>query len=224
LGGIPDNSAGNFDYGWLGSNERPIEHAGSLATIEMGARQYVPSIGRFLQVDPVERGSANDYDYAGGDPVNGFDLSGMKKRKLTADEVVRAAKILNDCSDPYAPDLFGSSFCRGFRQGVAAGDLTEFGFGFEPDNRRIPGQEYFEACVEGATTGALVGAIGGPESAGAGALQGCAVAVGRDVIKNNTPYGRYADAAYAVYEVYHAAAHLQDAAERLAAGEGFLGR
>jgi RHS repeat-associated protein len=76
LAGLPDNSAGNFDYGWLGSNQRPIEHAGSLATVEMGARQYVPSIGRFLQVDPVEGGSANDYEYCSGDPINCNDLTG----------------------------------------------------------------------------------------------------------------------------------------------------
>jgi len=76
LGGLPDNSAGNFDYGWLGQHQRPLEHAGSLATIEMGARQYVPSLGRFLEVDPVEGGSCNDYDYACGDPVNGLDLDG----------------------------------------------------------------------------------------------------------------------------------------------------
>jgi hypothetical protein len=31
---------------------------------------------RFLQVDPVEGGSANDYDYVEGDPVNNFDLAG----------------------------------------------------------------------------------------------------------------------------------------------------
>ena len=78
LTGLPDNSAGNFDYGWLGQHQRPIEHAGTLATIEMGARQYVPSIGRFLQVDPVEGGSCNDYDYVCGDPVNNFDLDGTR--------------------------------------------------------------------------------------------------------------------------------------------------
>src|SRR3954471_12505420 len=31
---------------------------------------------RFLQTDPVPGGSANDYDYAGQDPINSFDLDG----------------------------------------------------------------------------------------------------------------------------------------------------
>ena len=76
LTGVPDNSAGNLDYGWLGSHQRPLEHAAGIATIEMGARPYVPSLGRFLSVDPVEAGSCNDYDYVCGDPVNGFDIRG----------------------------------------------------------------------------------------------------------------------------------------------------
>jgi RHS repeat-associated protein len=79
LGAVVDNSAGNFDYGWLGKHERGLEHEGPLATIEMGARQYVPGLGRFLQVDPVAGGSANDYDYVSGDPANDFDLAGTCK-------------------------------------------------------------------------------------------------------------------------------------------------
>ncbi len=45
--------------------------------IEMGARPYDPIVGKFLSVDPVDGGSANNYDYAYQDPVNGQDLSGQ---------------------------------------------------------------------------------------------------------------------------------------------------
>lgn len=76
LGGTPDNSAGNLDYGWLGQNQRATETEAGIATVEMGARPYVPGLGRFLEVDPIEGGSANDYDYVAGDPVNDVDLDG----------------------------------------------------------------------------------------------------------------------------------------------------
>jgi hypothetical protein len=42
----------------------------------MGARSYIPSLGRFLTPDPVAGGSANSYDYVSQDPVNQFDTSG----------------------------------------------------------------------------------------------------------------------------------------------------
>jgi hypothetical protein len=42
----------------------------------MGARSYLPTLGRFLQVDPIDGGSANPYDYAFQDPLNTFDLDG----------------------------------------------------------------------------------------------------------------------------------------------------
>jgi RHS repeat-associated protein len=75
-GGIPDNSAGNFDYAWLGKTQRPLEQEPALqALIEMGARQYSPLLGRFIEVDPVKGGCANDYAYP-ADPVNTFDLDG----------------------------------------------------------------------------------------------------------------------------------------------------
>ncbi|MGH7484263.1 MAG: RHS repeat-associated core domain-containing protein [bacterium] len=44
--------------------------------IQMGARSYVPALGRFLTPDPIPGGSANAYDYANQDPVNQFDLTG----------------------------------------------------------------------------------------------------------------------------------------------------
>ena len=76
-GAVPDNSAGQMDYGWLGQPQRPTEQQTSLQpTIEMGARQYNPRLGRFIEQDPIEGGSANDYDYTNADPINQFDFAG----------------------------------------------------------------------------------------------------------------------------------------------------
>ena len=76
-GAGPDNSAGGFDYGWLGQYQRPLEHETTLQpVIEMGARQYSPLLGRFLEVDPVTNGSCHRYDYVCNEPVNTVDLDG----------------------------------------------------------------------------------------------------------------------------------------------------
>lgn len=42
----------------------------------MGVRLYNPTLGRYLQTDPVYGGSANAYDYVNQDPVNADDLTG----------------------------------------------------------------------------------------------------------------------------------------------------
>lgn len=65
-------SAGRF--GWLGGRSRRTELASGV--IQMGARSYIPQLGRFLTPDPVRGGSANAYDYADQDPINIFDLGG----------------------------------------------------------------------------------------------------------------------------------------------------
>ena len=59
-------------YSWLGAAEVSTElPSGQIA---MGARSYIPQLGRFLQPDPVSGGSANAYTF--GDPINTADPSG----------------------------------------------------------------------------------------------------------------------------------------------------
>jgi RHS repeat-associated protein len=71
--GVPTTSLPS-KYSWLGALELPTELPSG--AIDMGARSYVPQLGRFLQPDPRPGGSANAYSYTFGDPVNTFDPSG----------------------------------------------------------------------------------------------------------------------------------------------------
>ncbi|MEI2639831.1 MAG: RHS repeat-associated core domain-containing protein [Microthrixaceae bacterium] len=76
-GGLPDTRPGQFDDTWMGGHQRPLEHATGLQpVIEMGARQYHPVLARFLETDPIEGGTNNDYTYP-TDPTNQTDLNGQ---------------------------------------------------------------------------------------------------------------------------------------------------
>ncbi|RMI28436.1 hypothetical protein EBN03_29865 [Nocardia stercoris] len=75
---MPQTETGGMDLGWQGNSTQPIEHSGGQQYVEMGARTYVPSLGRFLQTDPVAGGSANGYAYTYGDPINSSDPTGRE--------------------------------------------------------------------------------------------------------------------------------------------------
>ena len=73
-GSNPSNATSGT-MGWAASPSRKAEGLFSLNIVQMGARVYLPSQGRFLQVDPVEGGTPNAYVYV-FDPVNTDDYSG----------------------------------------------------------------------------------------------------------------------------------------------------
>jgi RHS repeat-associated protein len=79
----PTTRTNGLTDGWVGSHQRGAEHTGSANWILMGARIYLPGYGQFASADPIFGGNTNPYTYP-TDPINAFDLDGMRHRKAHA--------------------------------------------------------------------------------------------------------------------------------------------
>ena len=78
------------EYGIPGSaNAGRFQYTGQAWIAELGmyyykARMYSPTLGRFMQTDPIGyKDQINLYEYAGDDPVDGTDPTGLAKQQST---------------------------------------------------------------------------------------------------------------------------------------------
>jgi RHS repeat-associated protein len=125
--GIPTTSLPP-KYSWLGALEIPTELPSGITA--MGARSYVPQLGRFLQPDPIPGGSANAYAYTFGDPINASDPSGtsslppiwaIELGQQYADEAVAAAAARKAAEEAAAREVAEAAAALAAAEAAAAG-------------------------------------------------------------------------------------------------------
>jgi RHS repeat-associated protein len=98
--GVPRTTI-TASYSWLGSDQVPTELPTGI--IGMGARAYIPQLGRFEQADPQPGGSANAYAYTDGDPVNEADPGGEYTSTIAYDyEATESGSAAAGLSQEYA--------------------------------------------------------------------------------------------------------------------------
>ncbi len=109
---LPNNTTTRSSMGWAGGARRATETTLALMPIQMGARVYLPTIGRFTQKDPIIGGNANDYAYA-VDPINTQDFSGRfllqggNASAVTLQRAAGAARVQAAAPAPYYQPAVG---------------------------------------------------------------------------------------------------------------------
>ncbi|KTS62630.1 hypothetical protein NS206_09900 [Microbacterium testaceum] len=168
VGTATANDAGsvNGTTGWHQGAQKLTESVDSALLVEMGARLYVPPLGRFLQVDPVAGGVDNDYVWP-TDPIGKNDLTGRAEewRDILAGVITVAGMVAGVA----AAVACGVTVVCGIVAGAAIGAVAAAG-SYAAQNggtSRFSWGGMGSAALEGGVIGALSGL---PASAGLKAL------------------------------------------------------
>jgi len=127
--GIPDNATGN-DV----STKGRFRYTGQIYIPEMAmyyykARMYSPSLGRFMQTDPIGYGDGtNMYAYVHNDAINGTDPSGLKMPYNCGGTTIYLDNPAPTGGDPCTLYVTGQPY--DWRQAMAQDGLTKSIFDF----------------------------------------------------------------------------------------------
>lgn len=94
------------------------------------ARYYDPSTGGFLTQDPLEESTGDTYSYAGGDPVNASDPTGLSLIDTISDGVAGGLDIVT-LGHGDEVSRAAASFLDGASGGISS-DIAGKAFGFDP--------------------------------------------------------------------------------------------